>query len=184
MIEQAAHDGAGQPTVTRASFEQIYGILRQIEEVTDLERGEDRATFKFSDKDDDLITIVVSQLDEKRLVLRTGMIMPEDNTVATLVAVNAWNGEEFSHGTFSYTGGTTDKTFVVLESHLILSGGVTESNVRAWLENLIRHVNKWEKVIMEAWKGVPTDSALLKKRHALTQALGAFAEIALAAAAS
>jgi Putative bacterial sensory transduction regulator len=129
-----------------------------------LEKGGELIVFKFRDKDGDLLIVGLSELDKQRLVVRVAWKVPDNHIIAALVTVNQWNGgESFSHGTFSYWARTPDfKQGIWLESHLLLTGGVTEANIRDWLENFVGHINRWEEVVIAKWKETPADTQIIK----------------------
>ncbi|WP_139240490.1 hypothetical protein [Geitlerinema sp. PCC 9228] len=51
-----------------------------------------------------------------------------------------------------------DKHYFVLESHLMLRGGVEEENIRFWLKNLIKHINPFEEQVIATLKEVGEDN--------------------------
>lgn len=142
------------------SLDQLLPYVRATEGVRDVSLEDDTIAFKFRDKDGDLMATVLRELDSQRLIVHTGLLMPEDNTIATLVAANEWNGESFSHDTFSYCGQGYGRTVIMLESHLLLADGVTEANIRDWLANFVGHMNRWEEVVIAKWKEIPTDKQI------------------------
>jgi len=152
---------------------QLIPSVKAVPGVSDVSRDTDSIRFKYRDKDGDLLTVAVMEVDKQRIVALLILQVPGNNMIANLASANEWNGESFSHGTFSYCGtGSDDKQALVLESHLLLTGGVTEENIRDWLENFTTRINRWEEVVTAKWRQIPTDTDLLKNgSHPLRDAL-------------
>jgi len=145
------------------TLDQLLPSVRAVPGVSGVAYDTDVISFKYRDKDGDLLTAGITEVDEQRIEVLLVLPVPEDNVIASLVSVNEWNGAPFAHGTFSYHGtGSGGKDAVVLESHLLLIGGVTEENIRDWLANFIGQINHWEEVVLGKWRQIPNDTNLLK----------------------
>lgn len=142
---------------------QLLPSVRAVPGVSDVSHDSGAISFKYRDKDSDLLTVAIIEVDKQRIEVLLILPVPGNNVIASLASVNEWNGESFSHGTFSYYGKSSgNKDAVVLESHLLLTGGVTEKNIRYWLENFIGQINHWEEIVLGKWRQIPTDTDLLK----------------------
>jgi hypothetical protein len=141
--------------ITMSHLESIANSISNIFEVT---RDGDRVTFRFKDKDEDSIKVLVNEIDDEHLVSLMGMSVPNGYTIASLVGVNNWNQRQDAHGTFAYVASSDDKHYFVLESHLMLRGGVEEENIRFWLKNLIKHINPFEEQVIATLKEVGEDN--------------------------
>ena len=144
--------------------EQLMRLVSETPDVFDVSDGDDAydVCFYFHDQDGDRLRIVVSIIDDQRVSALAVMVLPDDddNLIATLAAVNEWNGTARAHGTFSYALTTSGRTTAILQSDLLLAGGVHEAHVRAWLSNLVEQIDPWETVVLEKWKQVPSDTDL------------------------
>jgi hypothetical protein len=142
---------------------ELEPIFKSAYNISDLRIDDDRdLVLRYRDKDKDLVTAFVTQFDSDRLRVMMAMNLPEDHYIAGLVAATAWNGEKFSHNTFAYVSKAGDKLVILLESHLLLRGGVTEENLRAWIENFIRSINPFETKVQEVLPSVGDDSKFSK----------------------
>jgi len=169
------------PTVEHLTIDQIRKLVEKTEGAREISSDSGTVTFKFKDKDNDLMVILVTELDDQHLVVQTLMKIAENSNIAALIALNKWNGEAFSHGTVSTLIGIDGQPFVGMQSHLTLTGGVTEANVRAWLDSFLGHINKWEEVIIPAIHEGTPDSELGGKEHPVLRAIaGGLGEAALA----
>jgi dienelactone hydrolase len=88
--------------------------------------------------------------------------IPDGCFIGTLIGVNNWNQSKNSHGTFAYMTQADDKTFIVIESDLMLRGGVEEENLKSWVKNLVNHINPFEELVISTIQEVGEDSELMK----------------------
>jgi hypothetical protein len=130
-----------------------------------LDPSRDVIVFEFLDQDNDLMKPYIGCSEDGLIIAALGIQMPGDKSIAATIAANEWNGEKFSRGTFSYVLGVDDeKSILALESHLLTRGGVTEESIRAWLSNFVDHINKWEEVVIGAWREIPADAKITRNR--------------------
>ena len=137
-------------------------IVKSISNVFDVQKDEDSVMFKFRDKDKDNVTVVLNEVDEERLVSVMAVRIPDGCFIGTLIGVNNWNQSKNSHGTFAYMTQADDKTFIVIESDLMLRGGVEEENLKTWVKNLVNHINPFEELVISTIQEVGEDSELMK----------------------
>lgn len=97
--------------ITMSHLESIANSISNIFEVT---RDGDRVTFRFKDKDEDSIKVLVNEIDDEHLVSLMGMSVPNGYTIASLVGVNNWNQRQDAHGTFAYVASSDEKHYFVL----------------------------------------------------------------------
>jgi|LakMenE01Jun11ns_1017448.scaffolds.fasta_scaffold9835090_1 hypothetical protein len=136
-------------------------IVKSISNVFDVQKDEDNVMFKFRDKDKDNVTVVLNEVDEERLVSMMALQVPDGCFIGTLIGVNNWNQSKNSHGTFAYMTQADDKTLIVIESDLILRGGVEEENLKSWVKNLVNHINPFEELVISTIQETGEDSKLL-----------------------
>lgn len=137
-------------------------IVKSISNIFDVQKDEDSVMFKFRDKDKDNVTVIVNEVDEERLVSMLLLPIPDGRLIGSLIGVNNWNQRKDAHGTFAYMSQANDKTYIIIESHLILRGGVDEENIRSWVKNLVNHINPFEAQVISTISEVGEDSNLLK----------------------
>lgn len=137
-------------------------IVKSISNVFDVQKDEDNVMFKFRDKDKDNVTVVLNEVDEERLVSMMAIHVSDGCFIGTLIGVNNWNQSKNSHGTFAYMTQADDKTFVIIESDLMLRGGVEEENLKSWVKNLVNHINPFEELVISTIQEVGEDSELMK----------------------
>jgi len=89
--------------------------------------------------------------------------LPEGRIIASLIATNNWNQRKDAHGTFAYMTNVNDTAYILIESHLMLHGGVEEENIKSWIGNLVNHINPFEEQIISTIKDVGEDSDLVGK---------------------
>jgi hypothetical protein len=155
---------------------QLKKIISKTSNIFDIEEDTDSVNFKYKDKDQDNVLVIVSEIDDERIVSMMPMNMPDSRLLACLMAANNWNQRQDAHGTFAYIANSNDKYFVIIESHLMLRGGVEEENIRLWIKNLVNHINPFEQQIISTVAEIGEDSDLLKGNGSgLWSAIGEFA---------
>lgn len=138
-------------------------ILKGTCNITDLYVDDDGdLVLKYRDKDKDLLSILITQFDSDRIRAFMIMKLPESYYIAGMVAATAWNGEQLSHNTFAYVSKVGEDPVIILESHMLLRGGVTEENLKAWIDNFIRCINPFESKVLEVLPSVGDDGKYSK----------------------
>jgi hypothetical protein len=153
----------------------LVPIVEDLPTAFDVDAGDDGIWFSFIDKDRDTLKVYVSQVDRERLMAIMLVIIPKTHLIAGLLAANAWNGRPDSHGTLSYMMDGEDHAFVVLESHLLLRGGVRQDNIKEWLRNFTDHINPFEEVALPIIRSTEEDNQLMKGSNDGWSALGQLA---------
>jgi hypothetical protein len=163
---------------TEIGFSQLKSIIDNIPNISDIQSDGSSVTFKYKDKDQDLVGVIVNEIDDERIVGMMPMKMPDNRFLASLLAANNWNQRRDAHGTFAYLASNEDSQYIVIESHLILRGGAEEENIKSWVKNLINHINPFEEQVMSTLQQTGEDSKLLKgdNQNGLWTAVGGIAE--------
>jgi hypothetical protein len=148
------------PVIESMNIDQIRELVANTERALDVSVEGGAVNFRFVDRDrDDLVVTVFQPLNDQQLCVITGFSIG-GREVGAIEGSNAWNGDA-EHGTTSAVIiGDDDEAAVCLQSQLMLLGGVTEANVRAWLSNFITRIDEWEEVLADAFEEVPADDIL------------------------
>jgi Putative bacterial sensory transduction regulator len=141
---------------------QLRQITSSVSAVFDVQDSGDAVICKYKDKDQDAVLVIVDELDDERVVAMMPLRVPQDRTLATLVAVNNWNQRKDAHGTFAYMANIGDDPYAIIEANLLLKGGADEDNIRSWVKNLVNHINPFEEQIISTLQEIGEDSDLLK----------------------
>lgn len=148
------------------SIQDLERVIRAVSNARAVQLEGDAIEFQFEDKDHDLLTVVVREIDREHVFGLVGFRVPEDKVIGTVLACNKWNSQEDASGTFSAMFQLNDDAFsALLKSDLWLTGGVTESHLEAWARNLIDHINPWEEMIVPAIKDAPPDREIAGTAH-------------------
>ncbi len=148
--------------ISEISIAQLELVVKSISNISDVQVEGDSVLFKFKDKDSDLMLVIANEVDDEKLVAMMPLKMSENHVIGCLVSANNWNQRRDSHDTFSYMTSINNDPFIIIESHLLLRGGVTQDNVRAWIKNLINHINPFEEQILSNISEIGEDNDLLK----------------------
>lgn len=160
------------------TLEQLEAIVRQLQSVKNIERGEDSVTFKYRDKDGDEVTILITLINEERASAMLLLSIPESHIVSAMIISNLYNTRKDVHGTFAYaTNAGENGCYIILESHINMRGGVSDTNIRQQLRTFLDQINSFESVIIDGIGELGPDSEFLKGSGAsrFWEAVGIFA---------
>ncbi|MBI3173123.1 MAG: hypothetical protein HYZ25_05350 [Chloroflexi bacterium] len=119
--------------------------------------------FKFKDKDRDLMPILVKGAGSEQLIAIMFLPVPDDYLFSSIIATNSWNQRTETQSVFAYTINYNDKNIVILESDLVLRGGVGRENIKSWLETYISKINSFETNIISDMQSLDLKDSQLKK---------------------
>jgi hypothetical protein len=146
------------------SLDDLSGLVAPIAGVSDVEIHDNSVWFSYMDKDNQLVLVAVNELSQERLLAGMPILVPPTKMMGSLLASNSWNERPDAHSTFAYvTLLDEERPCVMLESHLIITGGVEEKNISAWLNNFIHHINLFESCVIPAVDSTIDDEYILRQ---------------------
>ena len=149
-------------TYSEIKISQLEKLFDNIPNIFDIKTEGDTVMFKYKDKDQDTVVVLINEIDDERVIAMMPLKMPDNRLLASMLAVNNWNQRKDSHGTFAYLANIDDEPYAIIESHLMLRGGADEENIRSWAKNLVNHINPFEEQVISALEEIGEDSKLLK----------------------
>jgi hypothetical protein len=147
---------------TEISLRDLEAVVKTVISTSQAHIEGDSILFEYRDREQKLIVGRVSEIDSQRLRAAVVFPAPDDYALISMVVANSWNQGEATHGTFAYVAVIEEKTFLVLESHLMLRGGVRGENIRSWIANLNDHIDSFEDHVTATVQQTGNDSALIK----------------------
>ena len=140
----------------------LEAIINNATGIANVHTENNNILFQFKDKDQDLVGAVVYEVDQERLIAALPIQISDDYQIASLIAANNWNQQKDAHDTFSYLASIDNQPNIMLESHLLLRGGINDENIEAWVNNFIEHINFFEELVSSTLASVNKDSELLR----------------------
>ncbi|MFA6835906.1 MAG: hypothetical protein WCR04_05820 [Fibrobacteraceae bacterium] len=159
-------------------LETLLAIVKTINLVKDAKHDEDSVSFEFSDKDGDSIPVFVKLIDEEKISVMVPIKIPESHLLSAMFAGNVYNSQPETHGMFAYASKIDeDRCCIVLETDLLIRGGVSETNVRQYLRLFVDGINRFETIMLQGIKELGPDSNFVKDSDgsSVWEAIGAFA---------
>ncbi len=150
-------------SVTSVEIEQIIKSIAN-SNISDVSIDSDGdINFMFRDKDRDLMPILVKGGSSEQLIAIMFFPVPDDYLLSSIIATNGWNQQTETRSVFAYTIKYNEKNIVILESDLILQGGVGRENIKSWLETFISKINTFETSIISDLQSLGLKDSQLKK---------------------
>jgi hypothetical protein len=146
------------------SLDELSGLVAPLAGVSDVEIREDSVWFSYMDKDNRLVLVAINELSQERLLAGMPIFVPTTKIMGSLFASNSWNERPDAHSTFAYVTFIDEQTpCVMLESHLMITGGIDDENISAWLKNFIYHINLFESCIIPAVDATSDDEYIIRQ---------------------
>jgi hypothetical protein len=147
--------------LTALSLPKLEAVIKELPYLGDVHAEGRTVTFQFNGKGQPKGAVMLHGLNDERLSARIVRPLAEGQILAGLLAANRWNQRKQSHDTFAYVQGLgVQKAALVLSAHLLLQGGVTADNLRAWARNFLRRKDAFEALIRSTLKAVGEDQRL------------------------
>ncbi|MGB5636434.1 MAG: YbjN domain-containing protein [Waterburya sp.] len=155
-------------------FSDLEAIINNATGIANVHTESNNILFQFKDKDQDIVGALVYEVDRERLIVALPIPIPDEYQIGSLIAANNWNQQKDAHDTFSYLASIDDKPKIMLESHLLLRGGISDKNIEAWINNFIEHINSFEEIVSSTLASVNKDSELLRQNKSFFESIGEF----------
>ena len=154
-----------EKTISTISPRDLKKLLQSIPAVQEVDIDtDDDLIFTFLDKDNDLMAARVVGVNTNQLTIATPFQMPEDYLFSSALAANTWNQQADIGDTYAFAVGGDEVNFVILESDLLLTGGVSSENIRNWLASFLETLDTFEDFFPAEVKELDFRDSQLRKR--------------------